>query len=366
MQILIAIVKKDLKLLLRDKTGFFFTLIFPLLMAVLFGSVFGGQGSSSKIAIALVDLDDSEESRRFVTQLQQASEIQISLSNSETAARAVREGSTSAALTLPKGFGAQREKLASGDTVHLELGVDPSQRATASMLSGILTKYVLSGPDGKAIEIPQPVQFSYSALVADGQGPPNAFAISFPQGIVWGLMMCAMTFGLGLVTERSQGTFMRLRVAPIGWTMVLAGKAGACFLVLMSVQLALLALASVIFHVSFGGTAVVAMAVFSASIAFVGIMMMLSVLGRTEKAASGYATGVMMLMMMFGGGMIPVFAMPSWMLSVSNASPVKWAVIALEGSIWRGYSPTDMLLPCGVLLAVGVGCFTVGSLLFRD
>ncbi|MBL4633353.1 MAG: ABC transporter permease [Kofleriaceae bacterium] len=363
---LIAIIRKDIKLLLRDKTGFFFTLIFPLLMAVLFGSVFGGQGQSGTIAIMVVDLDQSEESLRFVAQLEAAPELDVKLASNEDAVTAVREGRSNATVILPPGFGAEREKLVSGNSVQVEVAIDPSHRATAAMLSGILTGYILERPSGEAVDFPQPVHFSYSEIVADGQGPPNAFAISFPQGIVWGLMMCAMTFGMGLITERTQGTLMRLRVAPIRRTTILAGKGGACFLVLILMQVMLLALARVVFHVNFGGPVVVAMAVLSTSIAFVGIMMLLSVFGRTEKAANGYATSAMMLMMMFGGGMIPLFVMPGWMVSASNASPVKWAVIALEGSIWRGYSPTDMLFPCGVLLAVGFVSFAIGSSLFRD
>ncbi|MDP2322149.1 MAG: ATP-binding cassette domain-containing protein [Acidobacteriota bacterium] len=32
-------------------------------------------------------------------------------------------------------------------------------------------------------------------------GPGNAFDITFPQGIVWGLIGCVMTFGISLVTS---------------------------------------------------------------------------------------------------------------------------------------------------------------------
>jgi ABC-2 type transport system permease protein len=74
----------------------------------------------------------------------------------------------------------------------------------------------------------------------------------------------------------------------------------------------------------------------------------------------------MLPMSMLGGGMVPLFAMPGWMQSVSNYSPIKWGILALEGAIWRGFTPSDMLLPCGILLAVGVVGFTVGARVFRD
>ena len=32
----------------------------------------------------------------------------------------------------------------------------------------------------------------------------------------------------------------------------------------------------------------------------------------------------------------------------------------LEGAIWRGFSPTEMVLPCVVLLGMGAVCFGLG------
>jgi ABC-2 type transport system permease protein len=68
-----------------------------------------------------------------------------------------------------------------------------------------------------------------------------------------------------------------------------------------------------------------------------------------------------MLMAMFGGGMIPLLFMPAFMRTLSDASPVKWSVLAMEGAIWRGFTLSEMLLPCGILLAVGAVCLAIGT-----
>ena len=90
-------------------------------------------------------------------------------------------------------------------------------------------------------------------------------------------------------------------------------------------------------------------------------MMLMSVIGKSEEAVSGAAWAPNMMMAMFGGGMVPLLFMPGFMRVLSNFSPVKWSILALEGSIWRGFSLSEMLLPCGVLVAVGVICLTIGS-----
>jgi ABC-2 type transport system permease protein len=69
---------------------------------------------------------------------------------------------------------------------------------------------------------------------------------------------------------------------------------------------------------------------------------------------------------MFGGGMIPLIAMPEWMQTGSYLSPARWAVVALEGAIWRDFTPTEMLQPCSILLAVGGVSFALGLRRFRD
>jgi hypothetical protein len=54
-----------------------------------------------------------------------------------------------------------------------------------------------------------------------------------------------------------------------------------------------------------------------------------------------------------------------WLQAVSHFSPVKWAILGLEGALWRGLSLREMALPCGVLQGVGTGCFLVGVRAFR-
>ena len=57
--------------------------------------------------------------------------------------------------------------------------------------------------------------------------------------------------------------------------------------------------------------------------------------------------------------------MPPWLLSISDVSPFKWGILAMEGAVWRGFEFGDMLLPCGVLCAIGAVFFAIGVTIFR-
>src|SRR5215831_5624894 len=78
----IALAKKDLRLLSRDRMDLFFTFVFPLFIAVLFGLIFAGAGANageggSKIPIALVDEDGTPASAAFAGRLAHAEELSV-------------------------------------------------------------------------------------------------------------------------------------------------------------------------------------------------------------------------------------------------------------------------------------------------
>ncbi len=429
----VALACKDLRLLFRDRVGFFFAFGFPLVYCVFFGAVFsgaGGGGGTHTIAIAVVDEDRTEESGDFVATLAATPEFEVIRLDREEASARVRRGKLVAYVAIPPGFGERRDGMFRGDPPRIEVGIDPSRKAEAGMLQGLLMKcafqrmqdmftkpdvmseriqgwlgdirasddvdpvsrgaleFFLPALDNFVRQMPigesgggagaesdegaagsgwQPVVIEKADVLRErtGFGPSNSYAISFPLGIVWGLLGCSASFGISLVTERTHGTLVRLRMAPIQRWQILAGKAGACFATTVVMMTVLLFLGAIFFGIRAGSVPLLALAVVCSSLAFVGIMMFLSVLGKTEQAAGGIGWAVLLVMAMIGGGMIPQIFMPAWMKTISHASPVKWAILSMEGAIWRGFSPYEMILPCGILLGVGVVSFGIGVCAFR-
>jgi ABC-2 type transport system permease protein len=190
--------------------------------------------------------------------------------------------------------------------------------------------------------------------------PRSAYEITFPSAILWGLIGCIMTFAISLVTERSHGTLLRLRVAPLSWAQILAGKGLACYLTAVIVAALILFIGRVGLSVRLSSPVGLVLAVGSMAFCFMGLMMLMSTIGKTERAVAGAGWGIMMPFTMIGGGMIPLAFMPRWMQTVSNISPVKWGILALEGAIWRDFTLTEMLLPCAILLGIGAVAFAGG------
>jgi ABC-2 type transport system permease protein len=424
---------KDLKLMSRDWLGLFFIIGFPIVMALFFGMMMGSfDTKSASLSVAMVDDDNSPMSARFVESLTETGNVQVQKLARPAALDRVRRGQLVGMIAIPKRFG-ETAGLPWMESPAIEVGIDPSRKAEAGLLEGLIMKatghlmaarfqdpagmrpFIKQAQDelAKAEDVPAlmrpmltQMMSSLDSFLASWQEVKSAetnsgddskpaaempgfqlarietidvtreipkgstealvrqlrsrWDISFPQSMMWGVLGCAAGFAITMVRERKQGTFLRLKVAPVTRSQVLAGKATACFLAVLGVIAVMVAL-GVWLGMRPRSPALLFVAAVCVAICFVGIMMLMSVIGESEESVSGAAWGANMFMAMFGGGMVPLVFLPGFMQTLSNASPVKWSILALEGAIWRGFTPAEMLTPCAILVAIGAVCLAIGA-----
>lgn len=423
-----AIALKDLRHLLRDKAGAFFTLIFPLFVALLFGFMFGGSGGGGgddALSVAVFNEDAGAGSRGFVKSLDDDASIKVvEVASMEAGETLVRKGEAIACLHLPKGFDpGDMFGGAGGNGGGLVIAgvVDPKRSAEAGLLTGKLNQItfmqlsdaftnpskmrglmdrargnlakgdapapvrlalegLFSSVDNVSTKVDEekrkeaavggesaksagwmPVDVQLKELVIAKSGPPSAFALSFPQGIVWGLMGVVTGFAAAFAEERTRGTLLRLSVAPVSPATLLIGKALACFIACMGVQAMLVLLISLPWfnvRVTQPLHLLVVMVVTAASLT--ALAMMIAGLSKSSAGAAGLARGALIVLALIGGGSIPLMFMPPFMRTLSSVSPFKWSTMAMEGALWRGYSFAELALPLGVMGGMGVVCFAIG------
>lgn len=188
--------------------------------------------------------------------------------------------------------------------------------------------------------------------------------ISFPQAMMWGVLGCVAGFAISIARERTHGTLTRLQVAPVSKFEIIAGKALACFMTAIAV-IVLLTVLGVCLGMKPGSYPMLAFASVCVAFCFVGIMMVMAMLGKTEQSVNGSGWAVNMVMAMLGGCMIPVMFMPEIMKTLSVISPIKWAILSIEGAIWREFSLAEMMLPCGILLTIGAVGIVMGTQMLK-
>jgi ABC-2 type transport system permease protein len=446
-----AIAIKDLKILVRDRMALFFTLVFPLAVAIFFGAIFRGGTGGGKVDLAIVNEDGGPASLAFVKDLgddaslrliadhhlegeqggdrvgpgrAEAPASRVPLSR-ERAMALVRHGDAHACVVIPNGFEEASGSMFAGGGLQLEGFVPPGQEATGAMLTGKLTEIgfrhvtrtfgdreamsrqleqsrqavrtsegvslgdkllfeavfqsvdrlqqSLNAPEaeedaraagegdaGQPAFAWQPVRVTMGEVVDERAKPRTSWDITFPQGVVWGLMGCVTAFAVSIAGEHQRGTMRRLTTAPISMAHILAGKGLACFVACLAVQALLLALAAGVFGVRIDKPHMMGVVVVLTSLAFVGVAMAMAAISTSELGAGGLARAVVLVLAMIGGGSIPVAFMPPLVQKLSGVSPFKWATIAVEGAMWRRLGWGELMTPAAVLLAFGVVGFLVG------
>lgn len=409
---------KDLCVLFSDKGNIFWVFGFPVMFALFFGAIFSDAGEGpSGMKIAVVDTDKSDFSGNFISELESDEALKIIPTSRDDAIEQVRKGKVAAAVVINKGFGDGFEALFNSDEPKLEIASDPSRRMESGYLQGLLAKAQFTTLSGKFtdrqwmkdqlglwkndvgsdndLEQEQKELFlnffdSFDTLLKDvneqtyqsgfggdilnfaqldvsreQEGPTTSFQITFPQAMLWAILGCTASFAISIVKERSCGTFARMRIGPIGRAHILGGKGLACFATCILIMCILFIAAKSIFKMPIGNLTLFIIASLCTVLCFVGLMMFICTLGRTEQSAGGAGWAILMIMAMIGGGMVPLAFMPGWLRPFGNISPVKWGIFALEGAIWRNFSFVEMINPCLVLLAIGVAFFFLGVAMLR-
>jgi len=428
MRAMLAIVGKDLTLLLRDRGNAFFTFGFPLLIAIFFGTIFGGVGTPSRLPIVVVDESGGKVAAAFVEDLAADPLIAVErIPDRSEGERLVRRGSALACVVIPADFETKAERLLSGGSLDLVAVVDPARRAEGALLAGKLNEVafrqlgrIFADPERLSASLARaralvreakdlvpgdrllfealftaldslgrrfaaapaaadggpppppggmqawsPVRIDLQTVAAGGKAPANAYSVTFPQGVAWGMMSCVLAFASSLADERRRGTLRRLAVAPIRRWQILAGKALACSVTCLIVITLLSVTGTLLFSVRIGSVPLLTVAALACSLCFSGLMMLLAGIFRTEGGAQGAGRAAILVLAMIGGGSIPIIFMPRFMQVLSAFSPFSWAIWAIEGATWRGFAVAEMAYPCAILVAVGAGCFGVGAALFR-
>jgi ABC-2 type transport system permease protein len=407
---------KDLRVLISDRGNIFWVFGFPVIFALFFGAIYSSSGEGpSGMKVAVVDEDNSDYSGTYISKLESYEALSVIRLEREEAINRIRTGKISVAVFMNEGFGDNLGAMFGEGENKLEIACDPSRKMESGYLQGLLAKAQFEALSDRfsdvklfreqidkwrsdiagVLDIEENALYTkffdslenliedvndggFNAGFGDGlmnvaqvdvererEGPITAYQIIYPQAMIWGILGCAASFAVSIVKERTDGTFARLRIGPIGRAHILAGKAFACFSTCVFIMCVQYVAAKLIFRMPLGNILFLILAAFCTILCFVGIMMFVCTIGRTEQSAGGAAWALMMIMAMLGGGMVPLIFMPSWLRPFSHFSPVKWGIIALEGGVWRNLSLVQVMNPCLVLLGIGLAFFLLGVVMLR-
>jgi ABC-2 type transport system permease protein len=397
-----SIAWKDAIIRFSSRSEILFFLILPLVFIFLLGGGLQGGGESvdERIALPVVDEDNSDLSRALLDELATSATVSSEPMPRSEAETLLAENDVAAVLTISAGF--EETLLAVNEqpsAVTLDLQSAPNNtnalaaEQAVQLAAGNISRPLLIARNSlDAAETIQPFaddtarQSFFSAALEqareawaarpsritvlsagaeeESNGYDQAAQVTTGQLVTWVFIPLLGTSGL-LAYERTTGTLRRLLITPTRkGTFLLGMISGQLGLAL--VQMALLVVFGiVVMKVSWGDPAALALLLVTFGLASVALGIMLGTFVKTDGQAVNLSIMAGMVMALLGGCWWPLELFPEGLQQAVRVLPTTWAMDGLTTLTMRGGGLEDVALNAAVLVGFAAVFFLVGIWRFR-
>ncbi|GEM_PF-1130259 len=392
----LEVARKDLLSFFRSKSTLFWTLAFPLLMMLLFSSMFGGGGAM--FTIAVVDQDGGTISKAFLEALNSTNVTRLIPFSSELDAKEyIMDGRADALLIVPRGFS---DNLTSGLTAEFRFytSEDPQVRtAVTNMLNGFVDAFSEEYRE-RALAILE--EHMPPEIPAGGRNLSRDMVISFLRSFArpvririasiakpevtsetvaywkeeghWITVMLAYTLIFSgmvgaaslLAYEKLLGTVKRLIASPASRWSLLAGKLLGGLAILTLSQVILVFLTMLWLRPEVDWTPLIIPVMIAGDLASLGLGLLVVELSPNPKAASEAVTTVGIMIQFVSGLYFPLSFLPDPLRAVAEVIPFTWAVKALDGLLVMGKGLESVVAPVTYLALAALIFTSIASALF--
>jgi ABC-2 type transport system permease protein len=376
LNLLWELVRKDLKIFLSDRKALLISFAVPVAIASFMGILtdsmsHSGAKPASKMPIAVAMEDKGSVADDIMARLHKSDSVEVRQASAEQARKWVKDGTLAFAVIVPPGFTEKAVDAMGTETPGPELETlsDPSRQMESQIARGNVQGAIMSGVvKAKYGEVAgsgkMPFSEASAATKVDASNDPMAnwsgTAHAFAGMGVQGLLFWSIEAAMGILRERRQGIWRRLRASPVSPFLLLLGKILSGAIRAMAILTVVFGAGALIFHMRIGGSllgfALVALAVSLMAAAF---GMFVAALGRTEQQSRGLSILAVLGMVMLGGAWFPMALMPGWIQKISLVIPVRWAVDGFDGMTWRAQGLAAALPSVGVLLLFAIVFATI-------
>jgi ABC-2 type transport system permease protein len=350
---LVALTLANLRSFTRDRAALFWTLAFPVVFVILFGTIFAGGGTDYELG--WVDEDGSAPSIALRQAFAANAPIELTDGTLEESKARMLDGDVDGILVIPNGLAAAIAA-AQGGGAQAPVGVmiitDPSRSNAAQALQQIATGLVMAA--NLQLSGATPILTVEAESLQTGQLTAVSFFV--PSILAMALMQLGIFAAVPLVEQREKLILKRLNATPLPrWALV--GSNVAVRLVIAAVQTALiLGIGVLLLGVEVQGNPfLIGGFVLLGALTFTSIGYVIAAFARTEEAANGITSVVQFPLMFLSGIFFPLEVLPSYLKTVATFMPLTYLGDALRQTMVGG-AP---FVPLGVDFAVLTGWLVV-------
>lgn len=366
---IIAVIIKEILLLLRDKIGLLILFILPLFLLIIVSLSQQNMDDPTKsISVLLINEDSGETGTKIASQLVKKASFKITefdINKKNTQAEAEQEvatGQYNALIVIDKNLSSdiRRNMIqlgTKGKKAKLELNsihfyTDPAlpQNVVDSLKTAIdyllqtvqleATQNIIlrsSQATGDSVKKwfvvkQQSAQTNVKKNSSTTPSHPNSVQQNAPAWTLFGMFFIVIPLAGQMVRERSLGVIQRIRVAPVPQVVHLIGRV-ICYFFLNLVQMSLMLLVSAFLLPVFGLPALnlqsnlglVYLIGGCASLAAIGFGLLIGMYATSYQQATIFAPFIIVIAAAISGIFIPIYLMPEFLKSIGNFFPLYWA-----------------------------------------
>ena len=317
----------------REKSAMFFTIAFPIILVLVFGTIFM-KGDHVIRVLQVQDRDQTTESKQFIKVLTSKAMFTIALIDPGIdAARYVKENKLNLLLIIPKGYGDTEERRAMGEDANASVSMrylyDPSSTSVDSKIH-ILNTIVARWNQGMSGTEPF-IRLAEQSIL----DRKYRFIEFFVPGIIaMAVMTASMSGTLNVNAElRQKGIIRKLCATPITRTdWILSNALYQVILAAISTT-AILVVSYAVFNVNLRINGWLPVFVILDVFAFVGIGMMLARVVKEAESAAAAANVIMFPVMFLSGTFFPIEMMPWFLQKFARVLPLYYVNEGLRASM---------------------------------
>ena len=355
----------NLKSFVRDRAALFWTLAFPVIFVVLFGTIFSG-GQAPTYTVGWVDLDGTPATTQLRSAVDQTTIlVPTDEPDQATAEAAMRAGDIDAIVVVPRGLGAAVDSGRSGqpvERVDLVVFTDPSSpnasAAITQTMAGVAGALNLQLTGRQAA-----LGIKAQTIQAESLNGASYFV---PSILAMALMQLGVFAAVPLVALREKLVLKRLSATPLSRRTLVGGNVSVR-LIIGAVQTAIIVgIGVTLLNVTIiGGPLAVAGLVVLGALTFIALGYVIASFAKTEEAANGVTQLVQVPMMFLSGIFFPLEILPEWLRGVAILMPLTYLGDALRQVMVGGIPFAPLPVDVAVLAIWMLACTYVSGRFFR-
>ena len=357
---LMAIVRKEVRQLSRDRLTGGMVVGLPLFQILLFGYAINMDVRNLSTVVA--DQSDSHLSREFVQRLEQTQVARIveRVDSAQALESRLRSGRAYIGVLLPPDFD---RRVAAGSRSAAQLMVDGSDPTILGVANGLRNMPLGYSTNGEAQSRATAMLEIRAYFNPEGRTPVNI--VPGLIGII--LMMTTTLFtSVAIVRERERGNLELLINTPMNSAELMIGKI-VPYIAIGLIQLGIILVAGrLLFDVPLRGSLV---ELYTAALAFTAanltLGLIISTAAKTQFQAMQMTIFMLLPSILLSGFMFPFEGMPAAARWIGEALPTTHFIRISRGILLREASLGELSTEIGAMLAFALAGFTIAATRFR-